>query len=85
MSFDGDFESANVDQVRQRNNTTFDVWMRNDSNGVGSLQWFYFRMKNTSEFIETVRINVVNFTKGNSLFHSGMKPSVWSTKSNRNL
>ena len=59
--------------------------MRNDCNGVGSLQWFYFRMKNTSDFIETVRINVVNFTKGNSLFHSGMKPSIWSTKANRNL
>jgi len=85
VTFDGDFESANVDQVRQKNLTTYDVWMRNDSNGVGNLQWFYFRMKNTSDFLETIRINIVNFTKGNSLFHSGMKPSVWSTKSNRGL
>ena len=26
-------------------------------------------MKNTSEFVDTVHINIVNFTKGNSLFH----------------
>ena len=27
-------------------------------------------MKNTSEFIDTVHINIVNFTKGNSLFNT---------------
>lgn len=75
MTFDGDFESANVDQVRQKTITQYDVWMRNDSNGVGNLQWFYFRMKNTSDFMETIRISLVNFTKGNSLFHS-VSPSI---------
>jgi hypothetical protein len=25
-----------------------------------------------------VRINIVNFTKGNSLFYYGMRPSFWS-------
>lgn len=69
VNFDADFESANLDQVRMKNATTFDVWMRNDSNGNGNLQWFYFRMKNTSEFTDTIKINIVNFTKGNSLFH----------------
>ena len=69
LTFDADFESANLDQVRVRPNHTFDVFMRNDTNGNGNLQWFYFRMKNTSEFMETVKINIVNFTKGNSLFH----------------
>ena len=43
--------------------------MRNDTNGNGNLQWFYFRMKNASDFLETIHINLVNFTKGNSLFH----------------
>lgn len=69
LTFDADFESANLDQVRVRPNNTFDCFMRNDTNGNGNLQWFYFRMKNTSEFMETVKINIVNFTKGNSLFH----------------
>ena len=69
VTFDADFESANLDQVRVKGGTTFDCFMRNDTNATGNLQWFYFRMKNTSEFMDTVRINIVNFTKGNSLFH----------------
>ena len=69
ITFDADFEAANLDQVRIKNATTFDVFMRNDTNGSGNLQWFYFRMKNSSDFLDTIRINIVNFTKGNSLFH----------------
>lgn len=42
--------------------------MRNDSNGSGCLQWFMFRMKNLSGWTGIVKINIVNFTKGNSLF-----------------
>ena len=74
LTFDADFESANLDQVRVRPNHTFDCFMRNDTNGNGNLQWFYFRMKNTSEFMDTVKINIVNFTKGNSLFHHVSAP-----------
>ena len=69
LTFDADFEAANLDQVRVRANNTFDCFMRNDTNGNGNLQWFYFRIKNTLEFVDTVHINIVNFTKGNSLFH----------------
>ena len=46
VKFDGNFECANIEQVRRRDGKTYDVWMRNDSNGTGLLQWFYFRMKN---------------------------------------
>jgi hypothetical protein len=58
----------------------YDLWIRNDTNGGSNLQWFYFRMQNPEKFTETIRINVVNFTKGNSLFYYGMKPSLWSLK-----
>ena len=68
VTFDADFESSNLDQVRIRPGHTFDCFMRNDSNGNGNLQWFYFRMKNSADFVERITINIVNFTKGNSLF-----------------
>jgi hypothetical protein len=58
----------------------YDLWIRNDTNGGSNLQWFYFRMQNPEKFTETIRINIVNFTKGNSLFYYGMKPSLWSLK-----
>jgi hypothetical protein len=66
--FEGSFECANIEQVRRRDPHCFDVWMRNDSNGTGLLQWFYFKMRNVNGFVGTVRINIVNFTKSNSLF-----------------
>jgi len=57
--------------------------MRNDSNGTSNLQWFAFRMKNSSNFLVTIKIVIVNFTKGNSLFNEGMQPSFWSLKAHQ--
>jgi len=68
VRFDGNFECANIEQVRQREAKTYDVWIRNDTNGQGELQWFMFRMRNT--FSGTIRINIVNFTKTQSLFQN---------------
>ena len=67
--FDSEFECGNIDQVRQLSTVEYDVWMRNDSNGSSNLQWFYFRVRNPENFKEMIRINIVNFTKGNSLFY----------------
>lgn len=66
--FEGSFECANIEQVRRKEPYSFDVFMRNDTNGTGLLQWFYFKMKNVHGFVGTVRINIVNFTKWDSLF-----------------
>ena len=79
--FDSEFECGNIDQVRQRSMVEYDIWIRNDTNGSSNLQWFYFKMQNPESFTEMIRINVVNFTKGNSLFYYGMKPCFWSLKS----
>jgi len=67
--FDSEFESGNIDQVRQLSTVEYDIWMRNDTNGSTNLQWFFFRMRNPENFRELIRINIVNFTKGNSLFY----------------
>lgn len=80
LAFDCDFECGNIDQVRQRSENTFDIWIRNDTNGSNNLQWFYFRMLAPESFLGKIKVNVVNFTKGNSLFYFGMKPSFWSNK-----
>lgn len=68
ISFDGNFECANIEQVRRRGTCQYDIFMRNDSNGSGCLQWFMFKMKNLSGWTGIVKISIVNFTKGNSLF-----------------
>ena len=35
--FDGNFECANIEQVRLREPGVYDIWMRNDTNGSGEL------------------------------------------------
>jgi hypothetical protein len=79
--FDASFECANLDQARQRSGRVYDLFMRNDTNGQGEMQWFYFRMRNNYEGECT--INIVNFTKTKSLFQTGMRPSFWSMKLNQ--
>ena len=37
LLFDCSFECGNLDQVRQRQETEYDIWMRNDTNGAGNL------------------------------------------------
>lgn len=37
IRFDSDFECGNIDQVRMRSPTEFDLWIRNDTNGQSNL------------------------------------------------
>lgn len=69
VSFDADFESANCDMVKRVSTNEFHVFMRNDTNGSGLLQWFYFRMRNAGDFVGVVKIVIANFTKKDSLFN----------------
>lgn len=67
ITFDADFECGNIDQVRKKG-SEYDIWIRNDTNATNNLQWFMFRMKNSPDYTGTIKLNIVNFTKGNSLF-----------------
>ena len=71
MVFDADFEGGNIECVRRRKKGEYDVFIRNDSNSTRALNWFYFRMKNSKDFVTRVKINIVNMTKENSLFQHG--------------
>ena len=66
--FDADFESGNLESVRRRKRGEYDVFIRSDSNSSKALNWFYFRMKNSKDFVGRIKISIVNMTKENSLF-----------------
>ena len=51
--------------------------MQNDINTNGHTQWFFFQVKNTRKDM-TVKFNIMNFTKVDSLFNFGMKVSIYS-------
>ena len=53
--------------------------MQNDINTQGHTQWFYFRIMNTRKG-QTVKFNILNYSKPDSLFNYGMKVSMYSEK-----
>jgi len=77
IHFDGNFECANIDQVRKRGNCVYDIFMRNDSYGSGCLQLFIFRMKNLNGWTGLIRLNIVNFTKESSLFQQVIQSNLF--------
>ena len=80
LEFDSFFESGNLDMVVKVSEAEYDLYMRVDSNTQGHNQWFYFKVKNKSSI--TVKFNVLNFTKRESLYKYGMRVSVYSELEN---
>lgn len=57
----------------------YNLLMQNDINTCGHTQWFYFRTVNTRAGA-TVKFNILNYSKPDSLFNFGMKVSAYSEK-----
>lgn len=77
-------EAPTSPTVKKQRPVEYDLYMRVDTNTRGHHQWFYF----STEFYEgsvfpgqTIKINVVNFTKKASLYAYGMRVAI-SKKSN---
>ena len=51
--------------------------VQNDINTKGNTQWFFFSVRNVPKNT-TLRLNLVNMSKNESLFSDGMKPTVFS-------
>lgn len=74
FTFDSNFESGNLDFVGKVTDNEFDLLMRLDSNSRSHQQWFYFSIdckdiKKRPTKGETIKINIMNFTKPNSLYN----------------
>ena len=62
---------------------TYDMWCNKDTQTRGNIQWYYFSVKNNkSQQGLTVRFNLVNMMKKDSLYNFGMKPCIYSKKAN---
>ena len=76
ITFDSYFESGNLDMVVKVSENEYDLYMKVDTNTRGHNQWFYF--KTTNKNVKTVKFNIMNFTKSESLYNSGMRISIKS-------
>jgi hypothetical protein len=74
LIFDSAFESGNLDMVIKPKPFNYDLYMRVDTNTHGHHQWFYFSVETPPNYGQkTVTFRVLNFTKPQSLYTSGMR------------
>ena len=80
LVFESRFESGNLSLAIKINDNEYNLLMQNDINTNGHTQWFYFRVSNTNK--STVKFNILNFSKKDSLYSQGMKILVYSEEEN---
>ena len=79
LVFESRFESGNLYLANKVSDSEYMLVMQNDINTSGHTQWFFFRTQNTKKGM-TVKFNIINFSKPDSLFNYGMKVTVYSEK-----
>ena len=77
--FESRFESGNLKRATQIGPLEYELLLKPDLNTSGYMQWFYFSVSKLSKGT-TVRLNIINMYKSNSLYESGMRPLMYSTK-----
>jgi cytosolic carboxypeptidase protein 2/3 len=79
LRFDSKFESGNLKKAVRVRDREYNLHLEYDVETKGYTQWFYFSVENAREG-QSVRFNIVNFMKYESLYNAGMKPLVYSEK-----
>ena len=83
LIFDSCFEGGNLDRVEMISKDEYDLHMRIDTNTTGHMHWFFFSVTGL-RYRRTIRFNIVNFTRGSSLYSTGMRPAVFSVQEIKN-
>jgi hypothetical protein len=77
LVFESRFESGNLRAACQVSEFEYDLTLSPDRHTSHHTQWYFFRIGNTRAGA-TYKLNVLNFTKANSLYNAGMRPLVYS-------
>jgi len=77
--FESRFESGNLRRATQTGPFEYELLVRSDVNTTGHMQWWYFSVSNLT-MGTTIKLNIINMYKPNSLFGSGMQPLMYSNK-----
>lgn len=94
VTFNSEFECGNIQCAIQRGEKVYDLCLRPDLHTPGHTQWFYFAVSNIHHPSVVARanlglpvnkhvsitFNIINFTKPDSSFNSGMRPVFYSMK-----
>ncbi len=78
LQFESRFESGNLGQAYRVGDNEYDLYLSPDTNTKGHTQWYYFSVSNTRKGA-SVKVNIVNLMKPDSLYNYGMRPLSLST------
>lgn len=79
LKFDSKFESGNLWQAIKINEDEYNLMLEYDIETQGYTQWYYFSVSNYKEG-HTVKFNILNLMKPNSLYSQGLLPLAKSTE-----
>ena len=80
LIFESRFESGNLlCAFKGDNDNSYQLYLQNDTNTTGYIQWFFFRVSNTKKG-KKINFNIINMLRKNCLYQSGMKIMTYSTK-----
>lgn len=81
LVFESWFESGNLNLAIKSSNEEYNLILQNDINTNGHTQWFFFWVGNTTKG-KSVKFNILNLAKPDSLYNYGMKVLCFSEKAN---
>ena len=78
MIFESRFESGNLLYAfRTEDENSYQLYLQNDTNTTGYIQWFFFRVPNTKKG-RKVNFNIINMLRKTCLYNHGLKIMTYS-------
>ena len=79
LIFESRFESGNLlCAFRTEDENSYQLYLQNDTNTTGYIQWFFFRVSNTKKG-RKVNFNIINMLRKKCLYNHGLKIMTYST------
>ena len=78
LIFESRFESGNLlCAFRTEDENSYQLYLQNDTNTTGYIQWFFFRVSNTRKG-NKVNFNIINMLRSSCLYKKGLKIMTYS-------
>ena len=79
LIFESRFESGNLlCAFRTEDENCYQLYLQNDTNTTGYIQWFFFRVSNTKKG-RKVNFNIINMLRKKCIYNHGLKIMTYST------
>ena len=79
LLFESRFESGNLlCAFRTEDENSYQLYLQNDTNTTGYIQWFFFRVSNTKKG-RKVNFNIINMLRKKCIYSHGLKIMTYST------